>query len=299
MHRTLVLILTFAAVLPAAKVTGFSTDMVMLQGGQVTETLKLCASGQKSRIEGFTAGPLGKFVAIVRRDLRVSWTLYLDKRQYTEMRLAGGSQPGKPDLASFDLGNLKKENLGRENVLGYACTKMRVVMGNLPNGQPMVATVWMADTLEIPLRLETMGITQENRNLRPGPQPASLFEIPAGFTKINAPGMPAGMTAPSAAGAAPRYGGKTASATGATAQSAASSAAAMEMNTNRVGGDYREFELAKADPAACKASCDRESQCQAWTYVKPGGPGERAHCWLKETVPPANSEDCCVSGVKR
>ena len=43
MHRTLslALILAFAAVLPAAKAGDCSTDVVMLQSGQVMETLKL------------------------------------------------------------------------------------------------------------------------------------------------------------------------------------------------------------------------------------------------------------------
>jgi hypothetical protein len=152
------------------------------------------------------------------------------------------------------LASLKKENLGRETVLGYPCTKMRIAMGNLPSGQPLVATAWVADSLELPLRLETMGITQENRNLQVGPQPASLFEIPAGFTKTNAPGMPAGMTAPAAAAA----------------------------TTPKIG----------------KAACDRDAPCRAWTLVKLDRPGGMGYCYLKNVVPPAVAEDCCISGLK-
>jgi hypothetical protein len=183
----------------AAKPTDYSTDIVVLDGGRVVQTMKLYVSGQKSRLEGMTAGPLGRMVAVTRQDKGVSWALFPDKRQYSETPLSG-SQPGKVDLANFDLIATNKEILGRETVLGYPCTKMRATVGKLPNGQPLVATAWVADALQVPLRLETMGIIQENRNLRLGPQPASLFEIPAGFTKTGTPGMPAGMTPPAGAG---------------------------------------------------------------------------------------------------
>ena len=264
------------------KVAEYSADMVMLEGGRVMETLKLHVSWKKVRVDGLTAGPLGRIAPITRKDIGVVWTLYLDKHEYTEKPLAAGRRT-QPDLAGFDFSGYKREHLGRETVFGYPCTKMRIALGNLPNGRPMDAIVWVADGLELPLRLETMGITQENRNLRVGPQPPSLFEIPAGFVKSRAPGMSTGMTPPPA----PRYEG-----------AYSESDSGMEMNTNRMGGDYRDFDLGRPDPAACKSACDDAAKCQAWTYVKPGGPGERAHCWLKEVAMPANREECCISGVK-
>jgi hypothetical protein len=178
----------FAAMLHAAKPTDYSTDMVMLSDGQVMQTLKLYVSGQKSRVEGITAGPLGSVISIHRRDKELTWVLYPSQREYTEKALSVSQNAGKPDLSSLDLGTLKKENLGKETVLGYACTKMRVTMGNMPNGRPMTATVWAADSLDLPIRLDVMGIVQENRNLKIGPQPASLFEIPAGYRKTQSPG---------------------------------------------------------------------------------------------------------------
>jgi hypothetical protein len=56
--------------------------------------------------------------------------------------------------------------------------------------------------------------------------------------------------------------------------------------------------MATSNPAACKAACDKEAQCKAWTLVKPGEPGGMGYCWLKDNVPPAISEDCCISGLK-
>jgi len=221
MHRALLSlpIFTLAAMLFAARPTGYTTDMVILDGGRVIQTMKVYVSGQKSRLEGMTAGPLGPMVTISRKDKGVTWTLYLDKKQYTETPLTTSAAPGRQDLSNFDIAGMKKVILGRENVVGYACTKMRVTMGSMPNGQPLTGTVWMADSLDLPVRLEVLGMVQENRNLRVGIQPASLFEIPAGFTKTNAPGLPAGMI-PARPGRSPMeflkppYGGKDAQSSG-------------------------------------------------------------------------------------
>jgi hypothetical protein len=271
--------------------------------------MKLYVSGQKSRTEGLMGGEM---IGIARRDRGVSYTLYPDQRVYTEQPLSA-AKPGSTDLSTLDLDSLRRVNLGRENVLGYACTKMRVTLGSLPNGQPLVATVWVADNLGVPVRLETMGIVQENRNLAIGPQRASLFEIPAGYAAADARSdprsrTPSGRTPPPRRDDRPTIGdriddalarlGQAPPASKGGASVATSTGSRMEMNTNRAGGDYRDLSLSRADPAQCQAACNGEGQCVAWTYVKPGGPGERAHCWLKDAVMTPDPDDCCVSGVK-
>jgi hypothetical protein len=73
----------------------------------------------------------------------------------------------------------------------------------------------------------------------------------------------------------------------------------LELNTNRAGFDFRDMELPKADPKACQAACDRDAKCVAWTYVKAGIQGERAHCWLKDQIPEPSEDESCISGIKR
>lgn len=276
MLHSLFLLSLLASASFAARPTDYSTDLVMLQGNQVIQVLKLYVSGLKTRVEGLNAGPLGRIVTIGRKDNGVTYTLYPDKLQYTEQSTPANS--AKPDLTNFDHAGKKKENLGHETVLGHTCTKMRVVMGNLPNGQPLSATVWVADSLDLPLRLETMGFVQENRNLKVAPQPASLFEIPNGYTKTNAPGKP------------PRF---------PTQASPTGFPRAWQTNANYPGGDFRSIDMATADPTRCKAACDTDSRCLAWTLVKPTEPGGMGYCWLKDSVPPIASDDCCISGLKR
>jgi hypothetical protein len=78
----------------------------------------------------------------------------------------------------------------------------------------------------------------------------------------------------------------------------ASSGSAVEPNRDRPGMDYKNFDLPAAVPLLCKAACDVEGQCKAWTYVKPGVQGANPRCWLKNGVPPKVTSNCCTSGVK-
>jgi hypothetical protein len=70
---------------------------------------------------------------------------------------------------------------------------------------------------------------------------------------------------------------------------------------DRPGGDYRNFDIQGAGDAgaeACRAVCNRENRCRAWTFVKAGIQGASARCWLKSTVPSGRANPCCTSGVK-
>jgi len=67
---------------------------------------------------------------------------------------------------------------------------------------------------------------------------------------------------------------------------------------DRNGSDYRDFDLASPDPMLCLQACVADAPCQAWTYVQPGVQGDAARCWLKNAVPPATPDSCCVSGVR-
>jgi 1-phosphatidylinositol phosphodiesterase len=75
-------------------------------------------------------------------------------------------------------------------------------------------------------------------------------------------------------------------------------AAQWEPRTDRPGMDYRSFDLPAPRPELCRDACWREPQCRAFTYVRPGVQGPNARCWLKNPVPPARLNDCCLSGVK-
>jgi hypothetical protein len=76
-------------------------------------------------------------------------------------------------------------------------------------------------------------------------------------------------------------------------------ACAMEINTDRPGMDYKNFDLIRNHPAACESACMKDPNCQAWTYVKPGIQGSSARCWLKKGIPPPVKNSSCISGFKK
>jgi hypothetical protein len=75
---------------------------------------------------------------------------------------------------------------------------------------------------------------------------------------------------------------------------------ALEFSIDRVGGDYRYFEV-PADPKgeACKAACEADNKCRAWTYVRPGYITPFPRCYLKDKLKPPRRKPCCISGVVR
>lgn len=72
----------------------------------------------------------------------------------------------------------------------------------------------------------------------------------------------------------------------------------VEYDTDRMGGDYKDYDLPRADFELCRAACAKDKMCKAYTYVKPGVQNSNARCWLKSGVPAAGSSSCCISGTK-
>jgi hypothetical protein len=69
-------------------------------------------------------------------------------------------------------------------------------------------------------------------------------------------------------------------------------------NTDRPGNDFRKLSL-RGNAQDCLKLCNRERECRAWTFVKPGIQGASARCWLKNVIPAAVANSCCTSGVIR
>jgi hypothetical protein len=75
---------------------------------------------------------------------------------------------------------------------------------------------------------------------------------------------------------------------------------AVEMSTDRSGGDYRNFELKAAEgEAKCQEACEADNKCRAWTYARPWYSGKDARCFLKNQIKPPHRKPGFASGVVR
>jgi hypothetical protein len=73
-----------------------------------------------------------------------------------------------------------------------------------------------------------------------------------------------------------------------------------EFEIDRLGGDYRSFDLpATTNGEACATACEQDRRCRAWTYLRPGYGTGSARCYLKSRVTPPRRKPCCISGVVR
>ena len=158
----------------------YSADMVVESEGHAM-TMRTYMDEGKARSEmempGLSGQPAAslRMVTIVRPDLQKMYILYPDSRVYEEKpfeardaQLSAASAPGAAT-----------EDLGAETAEGIACTKHRVTYA----GQSM--WVWASQADGIPVKMQSVDGRTVIRltNVRLGPQPASLFEIPAGYRK--------------------------------------------------------------------------------------------------------------------
>jgi hypothetical protein len=65
-----------------------------------------------------------------------------------------------------------------------------------------------------------------------------------------------------------------------------------ELNTDRLGGDYIDYELKTQSPESCHALCEADQNCKAFTYTWPNFQGDHPRCWLKAVVPPTSKNFC-------
>jgi hypothetical protein len=78
----------------------------------------------------------------------------------------------------------------------------------------------------------------------------------------------------------------------------AGSPASAQVATDRPGNDYASVIIRSGDPIACAARCERDSRCRAWSFSYPRTERLAATCWLKNRVPRAVRDNCCVSGIR-
>jgi hypothetical protein len=157
----------------------YSADMVMTGEGRATQA-KVFISDKKTRME-----MMGNTI-ITRMDLGVSWVIMASENMYME-------QPIDPKMALQTGGDASSEveriSLGADFVNKQPAEKFKVTYSSSRGNEAVYQ--WMAGGSMIPVKIASIdgSWTVEYRNINTAPQPASLFEVPAGYQKFSMPNM--------------------------------------------------------------------------------------------------------------
>lgn len=167
---------------PLKSPSEFSMEMVTKAGEQNIST-KMFKSKDKTRVESSVQGM--DSVSIMREDLKKMYMIMPAQKMYMENDLS-------PAMAAADMtapkGDMKWEKLGSETVNEVACDKYKVTTTLEGKTSEMF---YYLDSKGFPVRTEMTATGQtivvDYKNWKEGPQDASLFEVPAGYSKM--PGM--------------------------------------------------------------------------------------------------------------
>ncbi len=162
-----------------AKAIEFSSDLVIVPKGDEPMEGKIFVKGDKIRQE--TSEEDGTQIMIIRPDKKLTWMITPEDKTYMEM-------PYQSEDKTFEEWTPEKEKkaklLGQETVSGIACKKFETV----EDGEK--TTLWVSTQFPFPIKVEDSETTMEYRNIKLGPLPDSLFELPPGYEKMAMPIIP-------------------------------------------------------------------------------------------------------------
>jgi|SRR5688572_21564795 len=179
-----------AATAPAAT-REFSADVKTAMAQGPSSSGKIYVGPGKLRMEMTAAGQ--QSVTIFDSQARTGWVLMPQQKMYMEMK----QQDALSQIANESAGDNPCANIpnstcrrgGEENVNGRDTVKWEIAMNE--GGQQSTITQWFDPSLGFVVRQQTSeGMTMDVTNIQPGPQPASLFELPPDYKKLSVPGMP-------------------------------------------------------------------------------------------------------------
>jgi hypothetical protein len=198
-------VLVLAASLAMAQAE-FSAEVVDLQKSGAASQAKIYFAKDKMRIESQgNANAHGGGAVIVNLATQSSLVLMAQQHMYMEMPMQAQGQRMSYASAFFRVGDVENacgdwqkvatngqgatcHKVGNETVNGRSTVKYEAT-----NANGDVSHFWIDPKLRFPVKWQGKSSDGELRNIQEGTQPASLFEVPAGFTKMQ---MPGGMMMP-------------------------------------------------------------------------------------------------------
>lgn len=188
-----VLMLAAAFVLAQAE---FSADVVDLQKSGAPSQAKIYFTKDKMRAEPQANSAHGGGAIIINLATQTSIVLMTQQHMYMEMPAQNQSQRlGYAFFWADDVENActswqkSRQNqgtchkVGSDSVSGRSAVKFETT-----NANGDLSHFWIDSKLRFPIKWDTKNSSGELRNIQEGAQPASLFEVPAGYSKMQMPG---------------------------------------------------------------------------------------------------------------
>jgi hypothetical protein len=187
------LMFLFLAVLAVAQ-TEFSADIVSEHKQGSTSTAKVYFAKDKMRIESHDKDPKNMGAFIMNFTTQTSTVIMPAQHMYMEMPASTMNEKGAYNF--FQTGDVENacsdwlkaaqnhggtcHKVGNETVNGRNTVKYE---GTNSNGE--ASQVWLDPKLRFPVKWTGKSGTGEMQNIQEGSQSPSLFEAPAGFTKMD------------------------------------------------------------------------------------------------------------------
>jgi hypothetical protein len=178
----LTLMLCTSVPVSAQSVQPFSADITFTANGE-THTGRVYSDGQSIRTESEATMPGPKSVVFVRLESGLGQAVNSRERAYIEYPY--GTATDAQFLRYLRDADVNSEHLGMESIEGQQCEKVRVTATY--KGQVYASVEWRSKALH-GLVVKSQDVkaqwSVEYKNIKPGEQPASLFELPSGYNRI-------------------------------------------------------------------------------------------------------------------
>ena len=122
---------------------------------------------------------------ITRMDKKVVWNIMPKEKMYMEMPF---DPKGKPMVEGKFEGEIERKLVGSETIDGHPSKKYLITYMSGKKKEQVYQ--WTATDINFPIKTAAVDgfWVQEHKNIKIGPQPNSLFEVPAGYKKFQMPG---------------------------------------------------------------------------------------------------------------
>ena len=163
----------------------FSADMVMTAESHKMAG-KMFSKGERFRMEMNAQGQ--HMITITRTDKKVVWNIMPEQKMYMEMPFNPKDAP-KTEIK----GEVDRKLVGSETIDGHPTQKYLITYKEGANTEKVYQ--WLATDINFPVKTADLNNkwVQEFKNVKIGSQADSLFEVPAGYMKMQMPSMPFNM----------------------------------------------------------------------------------------------------------